>query len=123
MIDKPILFAATSSAEASREFYEQKLGLSFVAEFPYALVFDLNGIMLRVQKVEQVVSVPYTTLGFAVDDLRSEVQSLQAKGIEFEQYSFLEQDEAGIWTTPDGALVAWCQDPDGSIVSLTQHPD
>jgi predicted enzyme related to lactoylglutathione lyase len=30
------------------------------------------------------------------------------------------QDDLGIWTTPDGSLVAWFKDPDGNTLSLTQ---
>ena len=122
MILKPILFAATAKPEASRRFYEQILHLQFVADHTYAMVFDADGIMLRIQKVEQVVPVPYTSLGFEVEDIRQSVSKLNARGIEFEQYPFLEQDDDGVWTTPDGAMVAWCKDPDGSTVSLTQHP-
>ncbi len=119
---KPILFAATAKPEDSRRFYEQMLGLQFISDHPYAIVFDAEGVMLRVQKVEQVVSVPYTSLGFEVDDIRQSVADLIANGVDFEKYPFLDQDQDGIWTTPDGAMVAWCNDPDGSTVSLTQHP-
>ena len=119
---KPILFAATAKPEASRRFYEQSLGLHFVSDQPYAIVFDADGVMLRIQKVEQVVTVPYTSLGFEVDNIKQSVLELNAKGVVFEQYPFLEQDDDGIWTTPDGAMVAWCKDPDGNTVSLTQHP-
>ena len=35
----------------------------------------------------------------------------------------LESDERGIWTSPDGAQVAWFKDPDGNTLSLTQAPD
>ena len=117
-----ILFAATTDAAASRQFYESTLGFSCEADTPFALVFDAAGTMLRVQKVETVVSVPYTTIGFAVDNLAATVAELSEKGVEFEFYEFMQQDEAGIWTTPDGAAIAWCKDPDGSLVSFTQHP-
>ncbi len=118
-----ILFAATANPEESRRFYEEVMGLRFVSDHPYAIVFDINGIMLRVQKVAEVLDLPYTSLGFQVDDLQQSVVELQGKGVEFESFAFLEQDDNGIWTTPDGARVAWCRDPDGSMVSLTQHAE
>ncbi|NKB35482.1 MAG: VOC family protein [Pseudomonadales bacterium] len=119
---KPILFAATANPDASRNFYENVLGLNFTSEAPYAIVFETEGITLRIQKVEEVVSVPYTTLGFEVTDMADAITKLNNKGIELEQFEFLEQDASGVWTTPDGAKVAWCRDPDGSMVSLTQLP-
>ena len=43
------------------------------------------------------------------------------KGIAFNRYDGLAQDEFGIWTAPGGAAkVAWFSDPDGNVLSLTQ---
>ena len=119
---KPILFAATAKPDASRKFYQESLGLRFISDQPFAIVFDVNGVGLRVQKVEQVAAVPYTSLGFAGEDLPQAVSELSAKGVVFEKYPFLEQDDQGIWSTADGAKVAWCKDPDGNTVSFSQNP-
>lgn len=116
-----ILFAATADAVASRQFYESILGFACEEDTPFALVFDVNGTQLRVQKVAAVVNVPYTTLGFAVPDIAKTITELGDKGVEFVRYEFMEQDQAGIWTAPDGSAIAWCRDPDGNLVSLTQH--
>jgi hypothetical protein len=32
----------------------------------------------------------------------------------------IEQDDHGIWTTPDGDQVVWLEDPDGNTPSLTR---
>lgn len=117
---KPVLFSATANPASSRQFYEQMLGLRFVEDGPFALVFDADGIMLRIQKVEQVVPLPYTLLGFEVADIAVKVSELASKGVVFQRYDFLPQDDAGIWTTDDGARIAWFQDPDGNTLSLTQ---
>jgi len=119
---KAMLFSATAEPDASQQFYQQALGLKLIEDTPFALVFDVEGITLRVQKVEQVTPPPYTLVGFAVEDLVATVSELIAKGVSFQQYPFLEQDELGIWTTDDGAKIAWCQDPDGNTVSLSEHP-
>ena len=43
-------------------------------------------------------------------------------GVKVEKYSFLEQDELGIWTSPDGtSKVAWFKDTDGNVLSISQH--
>lgn len=119
---KPVLFAATANPGASLEFYQSTLGLKLLEESPFALVFDVAGVPLRVQKVEQVNPPPYTTLGFSVPDIVNEVQALQNNNVEFERYPFIEQDALGIWTTPDGARIAWFKDPDGNLLSLSQSP-
>jgi len=33
-----------------------------------------------------------------------------------------EQDDAGVWSAPRGALVAWLEDPHGSLLSVVQYP-
>ena len=33
-----------------------------------------------------------------------------------------EQDDAGVWSGPSGALVAWFKDPHGSLLSVVQYP-
>src|SRR5436190_4501310 len=73
-LDNPVLFLATANAERSRAFYEQVLGLAFVADEPPALVFRIGDSMLRIQKVEQVQAASYTALGWAVSDIRQTVR-------------------------------------------------
>ncbi len=117
---KVISFVATVKPEAARNFYQKVLGLKFVSEDAFAIVFDVGGTMLRVTKVKELVTAGYTVLGWDVLDIRAEVKGLAAKGVKFERYEFLEQDEVGIWDAPSGAKVAWFKDPDGNILSLTE---
>ncbi|SRR6266576_3785862 len=119
-LDKPILFLATANAELSREFYESLLGLTFVADEPPALVFQVGHSMLRIQKVDRIQNVPYTVLGWAVSDIRRTVHHLRSAGVGFQRYQGMNQDDEGIWRAPSGALVAWFRDPDGHTLSLTQ---
>jgi catechol 2,3-dioxygenase-like lactoylglutathione lyase family enzyme len=115
-----IAFAATRAPSRAREFYEQVLGLELVTDEPWALVFNVQGTMLRIQKVEHLKPQPFTTLGFRVEDIASAVRSLSAKGVEFVRYDFLPQDALGIWDAPGGSRVAWFRDPDGNLLSLTE---
>jgi catechol 2,3-dioxygenase-like lactoylglutathione lyase family enzyme len=119
-LDKPVLFLATANAGRSRVFYEQVLGLTFVADEPPALVFQVGHSMLRIQKVDRVHNLPYTALGWAVSDLRRTVHRLRSAGVNFQRYEGMNQDDDGIWHAPGGAFVAWFQDPDGHVLSLTQ---
>jgi hypothetical protein len=48
---------------------------------------------------------------------------LPSRRYQFERYDFLEQDDAGIWTAPIGARVAWFKDPDGNILSVSEHQE
>ncbi len=53
-------------------------------------------------------------------DIDAEVAALAARGVGFERYEYLDQDSAGVWTSPSGGRVAWFKDPDGNLLSLTQ---
>jgi predicted enzyme related to lactoylglutathione lyase len=117
---KPVCFVATAKPAAAKKFYADVLGLSLTEDGPFAIVFQMNGSMLRVQKVQAVSAAPYTALGWEVDDIRKSVERLRKKGVRFEVYEGMGQDELGIWTSPSGARVAWFKDPDGNILSLTQ---
>ena len=78
--------------------------------------------MLRVTAAPAVAQPGYTVLGWRVDDIAATMAELSARGVEFRRYEGMGQDEAGVWTTPDGAQVAWFADPDGNTLSLTQFP-
>jgi catechol 2,3-dioxygenase-like lactoylglutathione lyase family enzyme len=114
-------FSATTDAERAKTFYRDQLGLKLVEESGFALVFDADGTMLRVQRVKEVREAQYTALGWQVPDIAAKVDELEKAGVKFEHYGFPGQDEKGIWTPPgSSAKVAWFKDPDGNILSLTQ---
>src|SRR5262249_50281913 len=113
-------FVATKEPSRARAFYEGCLGLRLVKDDTWALVFDANGTVLRIQKVEELPIARHTILGWLVPNITTAVRELQKKGVSFEHYPFLRQDESGIWTTPEGARVAWFKDPDGNVLSITQ---
>jgi catechol 2,3-dioxygenase-like lactoylglutathione lyase family enzyme len=114
-------FSATADPERAKAFYRDQLGLTLVSDEPFALVFDANGTMLRVQKVKEVSEAKYTTLGWNVSDIAATVEELEKAGAKFERYGFPGQDEKGIWTPPGStAKIAWFKDLDGNILSLAQ---
>jgi catechol 2,3-dioxygenase-like lactoylglutathione lyase family enzyme len=113
-------FAATSDLAAARAFYERGLGLPMSGQSPIAATFDCGGTTLRVNLVEKPVVAPYTVLGFTVADIAATIAHLAARGVDFERFDGVEQDELGVWNAPGGAKVAWFKDPDGNVLSLTQ---
>ncbi len=113
-------FVATVKPEEARVFYRDVLGLALVEDTPFAIVFDANGTMLRVQRVKELAPHPFTALGWNVPDIAAAIDGLVAKGVAFERYGFFEQDERGVWHAPGGAQIAWFKDPDGNTLSLAQ---
>ena len=101
-------------------FYHKTLGLRLLSEDQFAMAFDANGTMLRVQKVDQLRPAQYTVLGWEVPDLTHTADQLTAKGVACERFPGMAQDDRGIWDAPSGARVAWFKDPDGNMLSLTE---
>ena len=114
-------FIPTVNPEKSKSFYKDILGLEFLNEDKYALQFNANGVLLRVAIVPELKPHAFTVLGWNVTDISSVIKALNKKGVFCEKYSFLEQDDLGVWTSsPGGSKVAWFKDPDGNILSLTE---
>ena len=115
-----IAFVATRHALSARAFYESTLGLRLIADERFALVFDVNGRMLRIAKVDDLSPAAHTVLGWEVDDIEAKVKELAARGVVFQRFQGMAQDANGIWDSPSGGRVAWFRDPDGNNLSLTQ---
>ena len=115
-----IAFVPSLDLTRSAAFYADVLGLSLEDVTPYACVLRGGLVMVRVTKVGSLQPQPFTVLGWQVDDIHAVADQLAAAGVDLVRYESLDQDSAGVWTTPGGDRVAWFNDPDGNILSLTQ---
>ena len=113
-------FIPTTNPAKAKSFYRDTLGLHLKSEDNFALEFDGHGSRLRVTTVPELIPHPFTVLGWDVTDIASTIKSLQDKGVTFERYKGLQQDDLGIWTAPSGTKVAWFKDADGNILSLSE---
>lgn len=116
-----VAFVPITDAEKAHAFYEEIIGLRFIKDDGFAMVFDANGIMVRMAKMKEFTPAQSTILGWQVADIENVVRGLQKKGVHFEIFGFFKQDDLGIWTAPTGDKVAWFKDPDGNMLSLSQH--
>lgn len=121
---QPVLFVPASDCARARAFYEDTLGLRFVREDDFALVFELGPSrqMLRIARSPDFQPFPFTILGWQVEDIHATLVELTARGVVFLRFPFMPQDEHGVWTAPDGAQVAWFHDSEGNTLSLSRHP-
>jgi predicted enzyme related to lactoylglutathione lyase len=111
---------SAGDVEAERAFYADALGVS---------VEDGNGsLMLNLANGQRVFIYPkpnhepatFTVLNFEVDDINAAVDELAAKGVVFERYEGVEQDERGIARDSGGPAIAWFKDPAGNILSVVE---
>ncbi len=111
-------FVLTTNTTRSRAFYEGVLGLPFVSENEYVAVFRNGPSMIIAQRVDTFEPGHSTVLGWEVPDISSAVTSLTKAGVVFQRYEWMQQDDLGIWNSPD-ARVAWFKDPDGNVLSVS----
>lgn len=116
-----VTFLMARDDDAAIRFYRDALGFRFVNDDGFALIFDMNGVMLRINKMPEFMPAQHTVLGWKTDDIVADVDALAAKGITFNRYPNMGQDERGICTFPGGDKVAWFSDPTGNVLSISQH--
>jgi catechol 2,3-dioxygenase-like lactoylglutathione lyase family enzyme len=117
-----VAFVPTTNPKRARTFYEHTLGLRFISDDQFALVFDSSGVMIRIANVSGVPHKPaaFTILGWTVPDIAETIRALAKKGVLFERYEGMKQDALGTWKSPSGAKIAWFKDPDGNVLSITE---
>lgn len=114
-----VAFVGTRDLDLSARFYGEVLGLDLIGSSTFANVYSVGGTELRVTLVDQPAAVPYTVLGFKVSDIVEAIGALREAGVVFNTYEGMNQD-GHVWTSPDGAKVAWFADPDENTLSIQQ---
>lgn len=111
-------FAVDDTARA-HAFYAETLGLK-VSEEQGMLTLDIaGGGNVLIYPKPDFTPATYTILNFPVDDVDASVDELARRGVTFERYDGLEQDEKGI-ARGGGPAIAWFKDPAGNILSVLQ---
>jgi predicted enzyme related to lactoylglutathione lyase len=106
----------------AKQFYGETLGLEVSEEYGL-LTLHLAGDRdtLVYPKGDRHVPATFTVLNFPVEDIEDVVDGLVARGVAFERYEGMEQDERGISRGGGGPLIAWFTDPAGNILSVLQQ--
>ena len=115
-----VAFLGTSDPERARAFYEGVLALPLVGDNEHLMTFQSGAARVALQKLSSVTPPQGTALNWHVRDLREIMRGLMARGVAFERFAGMEQDELGVWSPEPGTGVAWFKDPDGNLLSLTQ---
>ena len=112
---------AVDDLEQAREFYAETLGLDVKSiDEPGLLNIRLaGGRDILVYPKGDFEPATYTILNFPVDDVEAAVDGLAARGVTFERYDGMEQDEKGI-SRGIGPEIAWFKDPAGNILAVLE---
>jgi catechol 2,3-dioxygenase-like lactoylglutathione lyase family enzyme len=108
--------------EKARDFYGETLGLRFTVldEENRLMTLHLAGDRdTLLYESPSFRPAGYTVLNFEVDDIDAAVDELSSRGVKFEQYDEMTQDEKGVMRE-GGPLIAWFKDPAGNTLSVIQ---
>ncbi len=108
----------------AEKFYAETLGLSAKIEKGMGLSIDLpgNGSAFIYPK-DNHAPATFTVLNFKVENIDEAVEELANKGVHFERYEGLNQDEKGVArgrAAGMGPDIIWFKDPAGNILSVVQ---
>ncbi len=117
---------SVNDQSAAKEFYSQVLGLD-VEENEMGLTLKIaGGNPIFVYPKDDHTPATYTILNFPVDDIDKAVDGLMAKGVTFEHYEDMHQDDKGVArgrAAGMGPDIAWFKDPAGNILSVLDTKD
>jgi hypothetical protein len=111
---------AVDNIGAAQKFYGETLGLSVSEEDGLLTLHIAGGQDIFVYSKPDHTPATFTILNFPVDDIDQAVDELTERGVRFERYDGLEQDEKGISRDAHGPQIAWFTDPAGNILSVLQ---
>jgi catechol 2,3-dioxygenase-like lactoylglutathione lyase family enzyme len=106
LLGRLVAFVSTTDADRARTFYGSVLGLRLVSDDGFAIVFDANGTPLRITKLESLAPAPFTVLGWEVANIAKTAARLRERGVAFERYAGMAQDDHGIWSVASAWLVS-----------------
>jgi catechol 2,3-dioxygenase-like lactoylglutathione lyase family enzyme len=114
---------AVEDLEEARRFYGETLGLNLTVldEEHGLMTLHLAGDRdTLIYRSPGFTPASYTMLNFRVADIDAAVEELSGRGVSFERYDGMPQDEKGVMRE-GGPLIAWFKDPAGNTLSVLQE--
>jgi predicted enzyme related to lactoylglutathione lyase len=113
---------AVDDLDRAKAFYGDTLGLDVEVWDPGNLLalHLAEGRDTLIYHKPDFEPASYTILNFPVDDIDATVAGLAERGVQFERYDGMDQDEHGI-ARGNGPDIAWFKDPAGNILSVLKE--
>jgi predicted enzyme related to lactoylglutathione lyase len=111
---------AVGDLQAAQKFYGDVLGIATSENNGLMTLHLTGGRDTLVYPKPGHTPADYTILNFPVDDIDWAVDELTGRGVTFERYDGLAQDEKGI-SRGYGPDIAWFRDPAGNILAVLKE--
>ncbi len=105
---------------AAEQFYGETLGLEVNKTEQGLEITTGNGHSIFIYPKDDHVPASYTILNFPVPDIKATVDGLKAKGVIFESYPDMTDEDNIAWGSKYnmGPDIAWFKDPAGNFLSV-----
>ncbi len=115
---RPFSGFSVRDVDRAKAFYVDVLGLT-VEEDDGLLRIDLGDghFVIVYPKGDAHAPASFTVLNLPVDDVTAAVRELTGRGVDFERYDGMPQDEDGVMRG-HGPDIAWFTDPSGNVFSV-----
>ncbi|MFA7266484.1 MAG: VOC family protein [Candidatus Nanopelagicales bacterium] len=115
-----IAFIPVSDVDRAMHFYADVLGLRVIDCGDGYCALDAGGFTIRLTAVTDLPRAGHTVIGWGVTTIDEVAGDLASRGLSFQRYDGINQDDRGIWPAPNGDRVAWFCDPDFNLLSITE---
>jgi catechol 2,3-dioxygenase-like lactoylglutathione lyase family enzyme len=113
---------AVDDLDRARAFYGDTLGLKVepMGGAPLMTLHLAGDRPTLIYAKPNHTPADYTILNFPVDDIDAAVEELAARGVTFEHYDGMGQDDKGVMRE-QGPPIAWFKDPAGNVLSVLEQ--
>ena len=108
---------AVRDLAAARRFCGEQLGLRTSEDHGDLWLHLAGGRDTFVYEQPTATPASYTVLNFEVDDVGAVVRELADRGLRFQRYDGIDQDEHGVMRG-QGPDIAWFTDPSDNVLSV-----
>jgi len=107
--------------ERAKRFYAEKLGLTPESEDPGGVFYRCGAdTKLLVFPSQGAASGQHTQMSWTVDDIETEVATLKARGVVFEEYDMPHFKTVNSVVATGPIKAAWFKDSEGNLLALAQ---
>jgi catechol 2,3-dioxygenase-like lactoylglutathione lyase family enzyme len=113
---------AVDDLDRARAFYADTLGLKVepIEGAPLMTLHLAGDRPTLIYAKPDHTPADYTILNFPVDDIDAAVEALSRRGVTFERYDGMQQDDKGVMRE-QGPPIAWFKDPAGNVLSVLEQ--
>lgn len=120
-VSAPFPTLPASDLGRARKFYEDVLGARFQEEMLGGVFYELGGGRVWIYETPNAGTARNTQAAWFVDDIESDVERLQGRGVSFDTFEMPDIEWDGVIARSGNLRSAWFHDTEGNTLCIDQH--